>query len=93
MGRGLAEMPALCYFMDMEDKRLYEAAKKIAQMAAREYDPMQRVEVRGPFEGIVSFPDGQYYTFSDGKAMIHRKNLSQAINMGCRRVVKPSPRD
>jgi hypothetical protein len=92
MRRGLAEMPALCYFMDMDDKRMYEAAKKIAQMAAKAYDPMERVEVRGPFHGLVSFPDGQSYKFTDGIAMIHRKNLSQAINMGCRRVVTRSSR-
>jgi hypothetical protein len=92
MRRGLAFLPALCYFIDMDDERMYEAAKKIAQMAARNYNPMERVAVRGPFQGLVTFPDGQFYTFADGIAMIHRKNLSQAINMGCRRVIKRSPR-
>lgn len=71
---------------------MYEAAKKIAQMAAKAYDPMQRIEVRGPFDGLVSFPDGQSYKFENGIAMIHRKNLSQAINMGCRRPPRSGPR-
>lgn len=81
-------MPALWYFKTMTDPRMYEAAKKIARMAAKEYNPMARVEVHGPFDGIVSFPDGSLYKFSNGVASIHRKNISQAINMGCRRVVK-----
>lgn len=85
-------MPALCYFMNMDDNRIKEATRKIAQMAAREYDPMERVEVRGPLDGLVSFPDGQLYKFTDGVAAIHRKNLSQAINMGCRRLIRRESR-
>jgi hypothetical protein len=43
------------------------------------------VEVRGPFEGSVVFSDGSIYNFKEGIAMVHRRNLSEAYNLGCKK--------
>lgn len=69
----------------MDDKG-YELARRIARQAAVDYDPFQRVQVAGPFEGNVVFSDGSTYNFKGGLAMIHRKNLNEAFNLGCRRL-------
>jgi hypothetical protein len=72
----------------MNEETMYEMARRIAREAAERYDPFERVEVRGPFEGSVIFSDGRSYRFSDGKAMIHRKNLNEAYNLGCKRTTR-----
>lgn len=68
------------------DEKGYELAKKIARQAAANYDPFEKVQVAGPFEGNVIFSDGSSYHFKDGLAMVHRKNLNEAFNLGCRRL-------
>lgn len=70
----------------MDDSKHYELARKIARRAAANYDPFAKVEVSGPFEGNVIFSDGSSYHFKGGTALIHRKNLNEAFNLGCRRV-------
>jgi hypothetical protein len=69
----------------MDDKG-YQLAKRIIKRAAESYNPFEKVRVRGPLDGIVSFSDGSLYKFSDGISMIHRKNLPEAYNLGCRRL-------
>jgi len=69
----------------MSDDNGYDLAKKIAQRATENYDPFYRVEVRGPLEGNVVFSDGSIYNFKEGIAMVHRRNLSEAYNLGCKR--------
>lgn len=72
----------------MSEETLYEMAKRIAKEAADRYDPFQRVEVKGPFEGLVMFSDGTIYRFSEGKAMVHRRNLNEAYNLGCKKTTR-----
>lgn len=74
--------------MDMTEDSLYEMAKRIMRQAADSYDPFERIEVKGPFEGKVPFSDGSSYQFTNGKAMIHRKNLQEAYNIGCYRLTR-----
>jgi hypothetical protein len=70
----------------MEKETLYEIARKIARQAAAEYDPFEKIEVRGPLEGGVVFADGQIYKFKNGRGFVHRKNLGEAYNLGFKRV-------
>ena len=64
----------------------YDIVSKIAKQAASRYDPFERIEVRGPFEGAVVFADGQTYHFKNGRGFVHRKNLGEAYNLGFKRV-------
>lgn len=76
-----------------EFDKFYQLARKVARQAAADYDPFAKVKVRGPFEGNVAFPDGSIYTFKDGVALVHRKNLNEAFNLGCRRVRTRRPQE
>jgi hypothetical protein len=71
-------------------EKSYHLARKVARQAAADYNPFEKVTVRGPLEGNVTFSDGSIYIFREGMARIHRKNLNEAFNLGCRRV-NPSP--
>lgn len=70
----------------MEKESLYEIARKIARQAAAEYDPFEKIEVKGSLEGSVVFADGQIYNFKNGRGFVHRKNLNEAYNLGFKRV-------
>jgi hypothetical protein len=69
----------------MKEETMYEMARRVAQSAARRYDPFEKFEVRGPFEGSAVFSDGSIYIFKNGLALVHRKNLAEAYNLGCKR--------
>jgi hypothetical protein len=51
-----------------------------------QYDPLERVMVKCPLDGIVTFSDGMSYRFIGGVAAVRRKNLQEAYEMGCRRL-------
>jgi hypothetical protein len=89
MSRGLADLPALWYFMDMKKNLTYIG--EITKMVAAKYDPNARVAVRGPYEGTVTLPDGYMAKFdSSGVASIPRKSLGAANAIGVRKI--PAPR-
>jgi hypothetical protein len=69
----------------MDNDNMYQMARKVMLDAAAAYDPMKRVEVIGPFDGLITFSSGHAYKFVDGRAMIPRKLLNEAYNMGCKR--------
>ena len=64
---------------------LYYMARKLIAKAMSEYNPLIRIKVNGPLEGSVTFSDGTIYKFFNGQSEIHRKNLSEAYSLGCRR--------
>jgi len=66
----------------------YKLARKILRQAVEKYDPFAKVQVKGPFEGNIVFPDGSSYHFKNGLAMVHRKNLNEAYNLGCKRTTR-----
>jgi hypothetical protein len=68
------------------DDQGYELVKKIITRAVEEYDPFERVRVRCPLDGIVTFSDGASYKFVNGVAEVRRKHLQEAYEMGCRRL-------
>jgi hypothetical protein len=70
----------------MSKDSLYEIAGKIAKQAAADYDPFEKIEVKGPLEGSTVFADGQIYHFKNGRGFVHRKNLGEAYNLGFRRI-------
>lgn len=75
----------------MDMKRNLNYIGEISRLVAAKYDPNVRVTVRGPYEGVITLPDGYMARFdSAGVASIPRKSLGAANAIGIRKI--PAPR-
>jgi hypothetical protein len=65
---------------------------EIAKLVASKYNPNERIDVIGPYEGSVLLPDGFTANFdSSGRSRIPRKSLGAANAIGIRKV-RSAPR-